>query len=151
MGRENSGQTQDAWRYLWTSIVGYRSGVQGCLPTHLPQKLIQTMRDEVNTCFLEILHEIKQLQMKVLDFVEKEEATALGKLGNSIQQSHNRLLKLEGDSVWLHSLLANRNDEQFLQARPPLNQALFFYRGQGLPGLGQRNQGVGLHHLAHTD
>lgn len=82
------------------------------------------MRDEVNTCFSEILHEIKQLQMKVLDFVEKEEATALGKLGNSIQQSHNRLLKLEGDSVWLHSLLTNRSDEQFLQARPPLDQAL---------------------------
>lgn len=105
--------------------MGYRSGVQGCLPTRLPQKLIQTMRDEVNTCFSEILHEIKQLQMKVLDFVEKEEATALGKLGNSIQQSHTRLLKLEGDSVWLHSLLANRSDEQFLQARPPLDQALF--------------------------
>ncbi|XP_021032837.1 tripartite motif-containing protein 16-like [Mus caroli] len=83
-------------------------------------KLIQTMRDEVDTCFSEILHEIKQLQMKVLDFVEKEEAAALGKLGNSIQQSHNRLLKLEGDSVWLHSLLANRSDEQFLQEFPKL-------------------------------
>ncbi|KAF7477914.1 Hypothetical predicted protein [Marmota monax] len=81
-------------------------------------KLIQTMRDEVNTCFSEIIHEIKQLQIKVLDFVEKEEATALGKLGSSIQQSHNRLLKLEGDSVWLHTLLTNRSDEQFLQARP---------------------------------
>lgn len=82
----------------------------------------------MNTCFSEILHEIKQLQMKVLNFMEKEEADALGKLGNSIQQSHNRLLKLEGDSVWLHSLLDNRNDEQFLQARPPGDQALFLYR-----------------------
>lgn len=109
-------------------MIGYRSRVQGYLPTRLPQKLIQTMRDEVNTCFSEILHEIKQLQMKVLNFMEKEEADALGKLGNSIQQSHNRLLKLEGDSVWLHSLLDNRNDEQFLQARPPGDQALFLYR-----------------------
>lgn len=88
------------------------------------QKLIQTMRDEVNTCFSEIIHEVKQLQTKVLDFVEKEEATALGKLGSSIQQSHNRLLKLEGDSVWLHTLLTNRSDEQFLQARPHSAQAL---------------------------
>jgi hypothetical protein len=82
------------------------------------QKLIQTVRDEVNTCFSEIIQEVKQLQIKVLDFVEKEEAAALGKLDSSIQQSHNRLLKLEGDSVWLHTLLANRSDERFLQARP---------------------------------
>ncbi|KAB1264746.1 E3 ubiquitin/ISG15 ligase TRIM25 [Camelus dromedarius] len=90
-------------------------------------KLIQTTRDEVNTCFSEIIQEVKQLQMKVLDFVEKEEAAALGKLGSSIQQSHNRLLKLEGDSIWLRTLLAHRNDQQFLQARPhpmpPLPQA----------------------------
>lgn len=80
--------------------------------------MIQTTRDEVNTCFSEIIQEVKQLQMKVLDFVEKEEAAALGKLGSSIQQSHNRLLKLEGDSIWLRTLLANRSDQQFLQARP---------------------------------
>lgn len=78
------------------------------------------MRDEVNNCFSEILHEIKQLQIQVLEFVEKEEAAALRKLGSSIQQSYNRLLTLEGDSVWLQSLLTNRSDEQFLQARPPL-------------------------------
>lgn len=83
-----------------------------------PQKLIQTTRDEVNACFSEIIQEVKQLQMKVLDFVEKEEAAALGKLGSSIQQSHNRLLKLEGDSIWLRALLANRSDQQFLQASP---------------------------------
>ncbi|TKC53409.1 hypothetical protein EI555_014863, partial [Monodon monoceros] len=59
-------------------------------------KLIQTARDEVNACFSEIIQEVKQMQMKVLDFMEKEEAAALGKLGGSIQQSHNRLLKLEG-------------------------------------------------------
>ncbi|XP_044106275.1 E3 ubiquitin-protein ligase TRIM47-like [Neovison vison] len=78
-------------------------------------KLIQTTREEVNTCFSEIIQEVKKLQMKVLDFVEKEEAAALGKLGSSIQQSHNRLLKLEGDSIWLRTLLANRSDQQFLQ------------------------------------
>uniref|UniRef100_A0A8C0N6D0 B box-type domain-containing protein n=1 Tax=Canis lupus familiaris TaxID=9615 RepID=A0A8C0N6D0_CANLF len=83
-------------------------------------KLIQTTRDEVNTCFSEIIQEVKQLQMKVLDFVEKEEAAALGKLGSSIQQSHNRLLKLEGDSIWLRTLLANRSDQQFLQEFPRL-------------------------------
>lgn len=107
--------------------MGYRSGVQGYLPSRLPQKLIQTMREEVNTCFSEILHEVKQLQMKVLDFVENEETVALGMLGNSMQQSHSRLLKLEGDSVWLHGLLANKSDEQFLQARhpPSPDQALF--------------------------
>ncbi|XP_075798437.1 E3 ubiquitin-protein ligase TRIM65-like [Microtus pennsylvanicus] len=83
-------------------------------------KLIQIMRDEVNKCFSEILQEIKQLQIQVLEFVEKEEAAALGKLGSSIQQSHNRLLTLEGDSVWLQSLLTNRSDEQFLQEFPRL-------------------------------
>lgn len=87
-------------------------------PLPPPQKLIQTTREEVNTCFSEIIQEVKQLQMKVLDFVEKEEAAALGKLGSSIQQSHNRLLKLEGDSIWLRTLLANRSDQQFLQVRP---------------------------------
>ncbi|EGV92363.1 Tripartite motif-containing protein 16 [Cricetulus griseus] len=61
-------------------------------------KLTQTMRDEVTNCFSEILHEIKQLQIKVLDFVEQEEVAALGKLGSSIQQSRSRLLKLEEDS-----------------------------------------------------
>lgn len=70
----------------------------------------------MNACFSEIFQEVKQLQMKVLDFVEKEEAAALGKLGSSIQQSHNRLLKLEGDSIWLRTLLANKSDQQFLQA-----------------------------------
>ncbi|KAM6175996.1 E3 ubiquitin-protein ligase TRIM65-like [Erethizon dorsatum] len=83
-------------------------------------KLIQTTRDEVNTCFSEIIHEIKQLQIKVLDFVEKEKMAALGKLDSSIQQSHKRLLKLEGDSVWLHKLLTNQSDEQFLQEFPML-------------------------------
>ncbi|XP_045346753.1 E3 ubiquitin-protein ligase TRIM47-like isoform X1 [Leopardus geoffroyi] len=83
-------------------------------------KLIQTTRDEVNACFSEIIQEVKQLQMKVLDFVEKEEAAALGKLGSSIQQSHSRLLKLEGDSIWLRALLANRSDQQFLQEFPRL-------------------------------
>ncbi|XP_038943726.1 tripartite motif protein 80 isoform X2 [Rattus norvegicus] len=86
---------------------------------HQGRKLIQTMREEVNTCFSEILHEVKQLQMKVLDFVENEETVALGMLGNSMQQSHSRLLKLEGDSVWLHGLLANKSDEQFLQQEFP--------------------------------
>lgn len=66
-------------------------------PSH--QKRIQTTGDAVNSCFSEIVQEIKQLQGKVLDFVEKEVAAALGKLGSSIQQSHNRLLKLEGDSI----------------------------------------------------
>lgn len=87
-------------------------------PTPL-QKLIQTTREEVNTCFSEIIQDVKKLQMKILDFVEKEEAGALGKLGSSIQQSHNRLLKLEGDSIWLRTLLANRSDQQFLQVSPP--------------------------------
>lgn len=83
-----------------------------------PQKLIQTTRDEVNYCFSEIIQEVKQLQVKVLEFADTEEAAALGKLGRSIQQSHNRLLKLEGDSIWLRTLLTNQSDQQFLQARP---------------------------------
>ncbi|KAM4844702.1 E3 ubiquitin-protein ligase TRIM65-like [Thomomys bottae] len=83
-------------------------------------KLVQTVRNEVNICFSDIIHEIKQLQVKVLDFVEREEAVALAKLDSSIQQNHSRLLKLEGDNVWLHSLLTNRNDEQFLQEFPRL-------------------------------
>ncbi|XP_069849377.1 E3 ubiquitin-protein ligase TRIM65-like [Dipodomys merriami] len=83
-------------------------------------KLIQTVRDEVNICFSDIIHEIKQLQTKVLDFVEKEEAVTLRKLDRAIQQNHSRLMKLEGDSVWLHMLLDNRTDEQFLQEFPRL-------------------------------
>lgn len=83
-----------------------------------PQKLMQTARDEVNACFSQILQEIKQLRMKVLDFVDKEEAAALERLGSSLQQSHNWLLKLEGDSIWLRTLLTNQSDQQFLQARP---------------------------------
>nr|KAF6457218.1 hypothetical protein HJG63_011745 [Rousettus aegyptiacus] len=35
-------------------------------------------------------------------------------------KSHNRLLKLEGDSIWLRTLLANRSDQQFLQEFPRL-------------------------------
>lgn len=83
-----------------------------------PQKLIQRMRDEIHSCFSGIIQEVRQLQMKVLDFVEKEEAAALEKLGSSIQQSHNWLLKLEADSIWLRTLLTNPSDQQFLQARP---------------------------------
>lgn len=88
--------------------------------------MIQTMRDEVHSCFSGIIQEVKQLQTKVLDFVEKEEAAALEKLGSSIQQSHNWLLKLEADSIWLRTLLTNPSDQQFLQARPhpPLRLAL---------------------------
>lgn len=77
------------------------------------------MRDEVHSCFSGIIQEVKQLQMKVLDFVDKEEAAALEKLGSSIQQSHNWLLKLEADSIWLRTLLTNPSDQQFLQASPP--------------------------------
>ncbi|KAF6298964.1 hypothetical protein mRhiFer1_008986 [Rhinolophus ferrumequinum] len=80
-------------------------------------KLIQTTRDEVNYCFSEIIQEVKPLQVKVLDFVDKEEAAALGKLGRSIQPSHNRLLKLEGDSIWLRT---NQSDQQFRQEFPRL-------------------------------
>ncbi|KAK1330843.1 hypothetical protein QTO34_008781 [Cnephaeus nilssonii] len=83
-------------------------------------KLIQTMRDEVHSCFSGIIQEVKQLQMKVLDFVDKEEAAALEKLGSSIQQSHNWLLKLEADSIWLRTLLTNPSDQQFLQEFPRL-------------------------------
>ncbi|XP_007525287.1 E3 ubiquitin-protein ligase TRIM47-like [Erinaceus europaeus] len=83
-------------------------------------KLMQTTRNEVNTCFSEIIQEVKQLQVKVLDFLEKEEAAALGKLGSSIQQSHSQLLKLEGDSVWLRALLTNPSDKQFMQEFPRL-------------------------------
>ncbi|XP_078230734.1 E3 ubiquitin/ISG15 ligase TRIM25 isoform X2 [Callithrix jacchus] len=85
-------------------------------------KLIQTMRDEVNTCFSEIIQEVKQLQVRILDFMEKEEAAALEKLSSSIQQSHNRLLKLKGDSVWLHTLLINQSNQQLLQEFPRLKQ-----------------------------
>ncbi|XP_023600545.1 uncharacterized protein LOC102428332 isoform X2 [Myotis lucifugus] len=83
-------------------------------------KMIQTMRDEVQSCFSGIIQEVKQLQTKVLDFVEKEEAAALEKLGSSIQQSHNWLLKLEADSIWLRTLLTNPSDQQFLQEFPRL-------------------------------
>ncbi|XP_004374458.1 E3 ubiquitin/ISG15 ligase TRIM25-like [Trichechus manatus latirostris] len=83
-------------------------------------KLTQKMRNEVNTCFSEIIQEIKQLQVKVLEFVEREEATALGKLGSSIQRSHSRLLELEEDSVRLRTLLTNQSDQQFLQEFPRL-------------------------------
>ncbi|XP_037597007.1 E3 ubiquitin/ISG15 ligase TRIM25-like [Cebus imitator] len=85
-------------------------------------KLIQTMRHEVNTCFSEIIQEVKRLQVRILDFMEKEEAAALEKLSSSIQQSHNRLQKLKGDSIWLHTLLINQSNQQFLQEFPRLKQ-----------------------------
>uniref|UniRef100_G1QB31 Tripartite motif containing 80 n=1 Tax=Myotis lucifugus TaxID=59463 RepID=G1QB31_MYOLU len=83
-------------------------------------KMIQTMRDEVQSCFSGIIQEVKQLQTKVLDFVEKEEAAALEKLGSSIQQSHNWLLKLEADSIWLRTLLTNPSDQQLEEEFPRL-------------------------------
>lgn len=108
-------------RTMTIGVPGRGSEMPLSAPSHPPpQKLIQATRNEVNSCFSEIMQEVKHLQMKVLDFVDKEEAAALGKLGSSIQQSHNRLLKLEGDSIWLRTLLANRSDQQFLQARPHL-------------------------------
>ncbi|XP_020858073.1 LOW QUALITY PROTEIN: E3 ubiquitin-protein ligase TRIM47-like [Phascolarctos cinereus] len=85
-------------------------------------KLIQTVREDVNRCFADIGREVKRLQVKVLEFVEKEEAAALGQLGSSIQQSHSRLLELEGDSVWLRSLLTNQSDQQFLEEFPRLKR-----------------------------
>lgn len=108
----------------------------------------------MNSYFSEIMQEVKHLQMKVLDFVDKEEAAALGKLGSSIQQSHNRLLKLEGDSIWLRTLLTNRNDQQFLQARPHrtppppqvLSEPLLLLHPQTRqtsPDLGLSDQGLG--------
>lgn len=72
----------------------------------------------MNACFSGIIHEAQQLQAKLLDFIKKEEAVTLDKLTSSLQQSDSRLLKLEGDSIWLHTLLTNCSDEQFLQARP---------------------------------
>nr|XP_008249198.2 E3 ubiquitin/ISG15 ligase TRIM25 isoform X1 [Oryctolagus cuniculus] len=83
-------------------------------------KRIQKMRDEVNACFSEIIQEAKELQTKILDFITKEEAAALEKLSGSLQQSDSRLLRLEGDSIWLHTLLTNCSDEQFLQEFPRL-------------------------------
>ncbi|XP_004709357.1 E3 ubiquitin/ISG15 ligase TRIM25-like [Echinops telfairi] len=90
----------------------------------LLSKLTQRMRNEVNACFSDIVRETKQLQVKILEFLEQEETTVLGKLGNSIQQSHGRLLALEGDSVWLHTLLTNQSDQQFLQEFPRLKHFL---------------------------
>ncbi|XP_006886440.1 PREDICTED: E3 ubiquitin/ISG15 ligase TRIM25-like [Elephantulus edwardii] len=83
-------------------------------------KLIQNMRNEVNSCFSEIIQQIKQLHVKILEFLSKEEATVLGKLGTSIQQCHSRLLELEEDSVWLRNLLTNQSDQQFMQEIPRL-------------------------------
>ncbi|XP_040845369.1 E3 ubiquitin/ISG15 ligase TRIM25-like [Ochotona curzoniae] len=85
-------------------------------------KRIQKIRDEVNACFSGIIHEAQQLQAKLLDFIKKEEAVTLDKLTSSLQQSDSRLLKLEGDSIWLHTLLTNCSDEQFLQEIERLQQ-----------------------------
>nr|XP_036267999.1 E3 ubiquitin-protein ligase TRIM47-like [Pipistrellus kuhlii] len=95
-------------------------------------KLIQTMRDEVHSCFSGIIREVRQLQGKVLDFLDKEEAAALEKLGSSIQQSHSWLLKLEADSSWLRTVLTNSSDQQFLQEFPRLK--LFQDRTEPLMG-----------------
>ncbi|EHB10790.1 hypothetical protein GW7_04483 [Heterocephalus glaber] len=86
--------------------MGRRSGAQRLLSRHQHQKLIQTARGKVNACFPEIIHEIKQLQTKVLDFVAKEKMAAMGKRGSSIQLSHNRLLKQEGEFPMLQNLPA---------------------------------------------
>lgn len=141
-------------RAMTMQVPGWGSEMPLSAPSYPPpQKLIQTTRNEVNSCFSEIMQEVKHLQMKVLDFVDKEEAAALGKLGSSIQQSHNRLLKLEGDSIWLRTLLTNRSDQQFLQARPHptppppqlLSQPLLLLHPQTHqkgPDLGLSNQGL---------
>uniref|UniRef100_A0A452ITS7 B30.2/SPRY domain-containing protein n=1 Tax=Gopherus agassizii TaxID=38772 RepID=A0A452ITS7_9SAUR len=88
------------------------------LPT---QKVVKNSRDEVNQSFAEIIKEIKRMQVKVLEFLDKEERAALVQLGNSIQQKQGKLADLNRQNLWLTDLLDNASDQQFLQVEftPP--------------------------------
>uniref|UniRef100_A0A8C3RXY2 E3 ubiquitin/ISG15 ligase TRIM25-like n=1 Tax=Chelydra serpentina TaxID=8475 RepID=A0A8C3RXY2_CHESE len=84
-------------------------------------KVVKNSRDEVNQSFAEIIKEIKRMQVKVLEFLDKEERAALVHLGNSIQQKQGKLADLNKQNLWLTDLLDNASDQQFLQVEfsPP--------------------------------
>ncbi|XP_055994384.1 E3 ubiquitin/ISG15 ligase TRIM25-like [Sorex fumeus] len=86
-------------------------------------KLVRMAREEVNSCFLDIIQEVKELQLRVLDFLEQEKLESLGQLDSSIQQSRNRLRQLEEDSRGLRALLGHPSNHEFLQAFPRLKQS----------------------------
>uniref|UniRef100_A0A8C3J147 E3 ubiquitin/ISG15 ligase TRIM25-like n=1 Tax=Chrysemys picta bellii TaxID=8478 RepID=A0A8C3J147_CHRPI len=108
------------------------------LPT---QKVVKNSRDEVNQSFAEIIKEIKRMQVKVLEFLDKEERAALVQLGNSIQQKQGKLADLNKQNLWLTDLLDNASDQQFLQVEftpPPCDHSklpppcsLPFWSGNG--------------------
>uniref|UniRef100_A0A674JG65 E3 ubiquitin/ISG15 ligase TRIM25-like n=1 Tax=Terrapene triunguis TaxID=2587831 RepID=A0A674JG65_9SAUR len=70
---------------------------------------------------MDIIKEIKRMQVKVLEFLDKEERAALVQLGNSIQQKQGKLADLNKQNLWLTDLLDNASDQQFLQVEftPP--------------------------------
>ncbi|KAM9119126.1 E3 ubiquitin/ISG15 ligase TRIM25-like [Pangshura tecta] len=78
-------------------------------------KVVKNSRDEVNQSFAEIIKEIKRMQVKVLEFFDKEERAALVQLGNSIQQKQGKLADLNKQNLWLTDLLDNASDQQLLQ------------------------------------
>ncbi|XP_054988265.1 tripartite motif-containing protein 65-like [Sorex araneus] len=86
-------------------------------------KLVGAAREEVNSCFLDVIREVKELQRRVLGFLEQEKLEALGQLDSSVRQSRGRLLRLEEDSRGLRALLGLPSDHEFLQAFPGLQQS----------------------------
>lgn len=79
------------------------------------QRVVKNARDEVNQTFAEIIKELKIMQVKVLEFLDKEEKAALVQMGNSIQQNQVKLADLWKQSLWMTGLLENTSDQQFVQ------------------------------------
>uniref|UniRef100_A0A8C0GZR4 Uncharacterized protein n=1 Tax=Chelonoidis abingdonii TaxID=106734 RepID=A0A8C0GZR4_CHEAB len=97
------------------------TAVRVCVCVLPTQKVVKNSRDEVNQSFAEIIKEIKRMQVKVLEFLDKEERAALVQLGNSIQQKQGKLADFNKQNLWLTDLLDNASDQQFLQVEftPP--------------------------------
>ncbi|KYO31133.1 monocarboxylate transporter 6 isoform D [Alligator mississippiensis] len=85
-------------------------------------RVVKNARDEVNQTFAEIIKELKIMQVKVLEFLDKEEKAALVQMGNSIQQNQVKLADLWKQSLWMTGLLENTSDQQFVQEFPKLKQ-----------------------------
>ncbi|XP_007428096.1 E3 ubiquitin-protein ligase Midline-1-like [Python bivittatus] len=87
---------------------------------HYLTKVVKNARDEVNWAFAEVLKELRQLQTKVMDFIDQEERSALLGMGNSIQHRQEQLADLQKQNLWLTNLLGDPSDHQFLLDFPKI-------------------------------
>ncbi|XP_054832286.1 E3 ubiquitin/ISG15 ligase TRIM25-like [Eublepharis macularius] len=83
-------------------------------------KVVKTARDEVSRTFAEVFKELKWLQTKLMDFIDREERSALVEMGNSIQDRQEGLDSLKKQNFWLATLVDDPSDFQFLQDFPKI-------------------------------